>query len=167
MPLCALESGPITSTSAILHGASTTSGRRSGEGLRDNGSAEGAIASWLRGPDIRHRRPGGGGKVPISPQYILTMGEGTVIVRNYEGVIAAYREATYDPREKYDESGLCKLLRKVPRWLEEGWHPCCPGNARALSPSAPTGLRGGRATKGLLDLFEKGGDFPGPCGFGA
>ncbi|MGI6663467.1 MAG: lysine 2,3-aminomutase [Bacillota bacterium] len=57
--------------------------------------------------------PGGGGKVPISPQYILTMGEGTVIVRNYEGVIAAYREPTYDPREKYDESGLCKLCGKT------------------------------------------------------
>ncbi|HHY45268.1 MAG TPA: lysine 2,3-aminomutase [Firmicutes bacterium] len=56
--------------------------------------------------------PGGGGKVPISPQYILTMGEGTVIVRNYEGVIAAYHEPSYDPREKYDESGVCKLCGK-------------------------------------------------------
>ncbi len=53
--------------------------------------------------------PGGGGKVPISPQYILTMGEGKVIVRNYEGVIAAYHEPRYDPSEKYDEAGVCKL----------------------------------------------------------
>jgi lysine 2,3-aminomutase len=56
--------------------------------------------------------PGGGGKVPISPQYILTMGDGAVIVRNYEGVIAAYRQPTYDPREKYDQSGVCKLCGK-------------------------------------------------------
>ncbi|HHX28782.1 MAG: lysine 2,3-aminomutase [Bacillota bacterium] len=53
--------------------------------------------------------PGGGGKVPISPQYILTMGEGTVIVRNYEGVIAAYHEPRHDPFEKYGEDGVCKL----------------------------------------------------------
>lgn len=57
--------------------------------------------------------PGGGGKVPISPQYLLSMGEGTVIVRNYEGVIAAYREPIYDPREKFDESGVCKLCGKT------------------------------------------------------
>jgi lysine 2,3-aminomutase len=41
--------------------------------------------------------PGGGGKVPISPQYILTMGDGAVIVRNYEGVIAAYHEPRLRP----------------------------------------------------------------------
>jgi lysine 2,3-aminomutase len=52
--------------------------------------------------------PGGGGKIPINPSYILTMGEGTVVVRNYEGVISAYREPRYDPSEKY-EGGKCAL----------------------------------------------------------
>lgn len=53
--------------------------------------------------------PGGGGKIPLNPQYILTMGEGTVVVRNYEGVIATYHEPKYDPSEKYGEGGICKI----------------------------------------------------------
>lgn len=53
--------------------------------------------------------PGGGGKIPLNPSYILTMGEGTVVVRNYEGVISAYREPRYDPSEKYGEDGRCAL----------------------------------------------------------
>ncbi|MEX0974184.1 MAG: lysine 2,3-aminomutase [Bacillota bacterium] len=53
--------------------------------------------------------PGGGGKIPLNPSYILTMGEGTVVVRNYEGVISAYREPRYDPGEKYGEDGKCAL----------------------------------------------------------
>jgi lysine 2,3-aminomutase len=53
--------------------------------------------------------PGGGGKIPLNPSYILTMGEGTVVVRNYEGVISAYREPRYDAAEKYGEDGKCSL----------------------------------------------------------
>jgi lysine 2,3-aminomutase len=53
--------------------------------------------------------PGGGGKIPLNPQYILTMGQGTVVVRNYEGVIAAYHEPRYDPSEKYAEGGVCRI----------------------------------------------------------
>jgi len=53
--------------------------------------------------------PGGGGKIPLNPSYILTMGEGTVVVRNYEGVISAYREPRYNPSEKYGEDGKCAL----------------------------------------------------------
>ena len=53
--------------------------------------------------------PGGGGKIPLNPSYILTMGEGVVVVRNYEGVIAAYKEPRYDPAERFGEDGKCKL----------------------------------------------------------
>ena len=53
--------------------------------------------------------PGGGGKIPLNPSYILTMGEGTVVVRNYEGVISAYREPRYNTDEKYGEDGKCAL----------------------------------------------------------
>jgi len=53
--------------------------------------------------------PGGGGKIPLNPSYILTMGEGTVVVRNYEGVISAYREPRYNTDQKYGEDGKCRL----------------------------------------------------------
>ncbi len=36
--------------------------------------------------------PGGGGKIPVSPQYLISMSDEKVILRNYEGVICAYTE---------------------------------------------------------------------------
>jgi lysine 2,3-aminomutase len=53
--------------------------------------------------------PGGGGKIPLSPNYILTMGEGIVVVRNYEGVISSYHEPRYDASEKFAEDGRCRI----------------------------------------------------------
>lgn len=39
--------------------------------------------------------PGGGGKIPVSPQYLISMGANKVVLRNYEGVIAVYDEPNY------------------------------------------------------------------------
>lgn len=36
--------------------------------------------------------PGGGGKIPVSPQYLISMGPNKVVLRNYEGVITVYDE---------------------------------------------------------------------------
>ncbi|MFC1705264.1 lysine 2,3-aminomutase [Planctomycetota bacterium] len=36
--------------------------------------------------------PGGGGKIPMSPNYVLTWSTHKVVLRNYEGVICTYRE---------------------------------------------------------------------------
>lgn len=38
--------------------------------------------------------PGGGGKVPINPDYILDLNEERVLIRNYEGKVFEYPEAT-------------------------------------------------------------------------
>lgn len=37
--------------------------------------------------------PGGGGKIPVSPQYLISQSESQVVLRNYEGVICTYQEA--------------------------------------------------------------------------
>jgi lysine 2,3-aminomutase len=37
--------------------------------------------------------PGGGGKVPINPDYVLSRNDDGVIIRNYEGKIFEYPEA--------------------------------------------------------------------------
>ncbi len=34
--------------------------------------------------------PGGGGKIPVMPNYLISMGDGRAILRNYEGVITTY-----------------------------------------------------------------------------
>ncbi|MCK5687693.1 lysine 2,3-aminomutase, partial [Myxococcota bacterium] len=42
--------------------------------------------------------PGGGGKIPIMPTYLISWSTHKVILRNYEGVITTYQEPTsYDP----------------------------------------------------------------------
>lgn len=44
--------------------------------------------------------PGGGGKIPVMPQYIISQAPGKVVLRNYEGFITLYDEPTdYDPNE--------------------------------------------------------------------
>jgi lysine 2,3-aminomutase len=49
--------------------------------------------------------PGGGGKVPINPEYVVSRGSGRVVIRNFEGKLFEYPEApdgtplTPPPRE--------------------------------------------------------------------
>jgi len=62
-----------------------------GRGLAIMESLRGHI-SGLAVPVYALDCPGGGGKVPLSPQFILLQGEGFVIVRNYEGQIVRYDE---------------------------------------------------------------------------
>jgi len=38
--------------------------------------------------------PGGGGKIPVMPQYLISQGHHRVVLRNYEGVITTYTEPT-------------------------------------------------------------------------
>ena len=38
--------------------------------------------------------PGGGGKTPVMPQYIISQAPGRVVLRNFEGVITTYTEPT-------------------------------------------------------------------------
>lgn len=36
--------------------------------------------------------PGGGGKIPVSPNYLLSMSDHKVVLRNYEGYVTTYEE---------------------------------------------------------------------------
>jgi len=36
--------------------------------------------------------PGGGGKIPVTPNYIISWSTNKVVLRNYEGIITSYRE---------------------------------------------------------------------------
>ena len=54
--------------------------------------------------------PGGGGKIPVMPQYLISWSTNKVILRNYEGVITTYKEPdSYEPtfcNRKCDECDL-------------------------------------------------------------
>jgi lysine 2,3-aminomutase len=45
--------------------------------------------------------PEGGGKIPLAPNYLLSMSESRIVVRNYEGYISAYSQpAEYMPHNR-------------------------------------------------------------------
>ncbi len=58
--------------------------------------------------------PGGGGKTPAMPQYIISMSPTKVVLRNYEGVITTYAEPQYieelDAKDEDQYEGIAKLL---------------------------------------------------------
>jgi lysine 2,3-aminomutase len=42
--------------------------------------------------------PGGGGKIPVMPQYLISWSTNKVVLRNYEGIITTYKEPdSYEP----------------------------------------------------------------------
>ncbi|AZO95954.1 lysine 2,3-aminomutase [Halocella sp. SP3-1] len=50
--------------------------------------------------------PGGGGKIPVSPQYLISQSEGKVILRNYEGKVFAYTEPDFNPNNHNTAEGI-------------------------------------------------------------
>lgn len=54
--------------------------------------------------------PGGGGKTPVMPQYVISQAPGKVVLRNFEGVITTYTE----PAEYHSECNCpeCQAARK-------------------------------------------------------
>ena len=66
--------------------------------------------------------PGGGGKIPVMPNYLISQMPGRVVLRNYEGFITAYTEPEYVPQddkkfkarsktERRSTEGVMELLR--------------------------------------------------------
>ncbi|MDI6600362.1 MAG: lysine 2,3-aminomutase [Thermoanaerobacteraceae bacterium] len=64
--------------------------------------------------------PGGGGKIPVMPQYLISMSDSKVVLRNYEGVISTYIEPEdkvshcncEDCQKEKATDGVAELLRK-------------------------------------------------------
>jgi len=48
--------------------------------------------------------PGGGGKIPVMPTYVISHGTKSTVLRNFEGVIAAYKEP-----DNYEETCRCSV----------------------------------------------------------
>ncbi len=57
--------------------------------------------------------PGGGGKIPIMPQYLISQAPGKVVLRNFEGFITTYYEPT-------DYTGQSTARPEQPRVEDEG-----------------------------------------------
>lgn len=78
--------------------------------------------------------PGGGGKIPVLPNYVISQAPGKIVVRNFEGYIATYTEPTDyqrpkktqwipEPRAEAGQRGVSGLLRGEQMVIRpEGWH---------------------------------------------
>ncbi|SNQ60248.1 lysine 2,3-aminomutase [Candidatus Methanoperedens nitratireducens] len=58
--------------------------------------------------------PGGGGKIPVTPTYLISWSTNKVVLRNYEGVITTYKEPdSYEPVFCDRNCRDCKLQLKL------------------------------------------------------
>jgi lysine 2,3-aminomutase len=71
--------------------------------------------------------PGGGGKTPVMPAYIISQSPHKVVLRNFEGVITTYTEPTDYKEECYCSDCECKTKEGVAGLLN--------GNGLSLEPA--------------------------------
>jgi len=75
--------------------------------------------------------PGGGGKIPVMPNYLVSYSDHKVVLRNYEGYITTYEEPTsytphdragcrwcQNPRPEPGQEGITGLLDGKKMWIE-------------------------------------------------
>ncbi|GAB4560430.1 MAG: KamA family radical SAM protein [Anaerolineae bacterium] len=75
--------------------------------------------------------PAGGGKVPILPNYLLSMSDNRVVIRNYEGFISTYVQPTsYTPHDPT----TCAYCRSHHDHAQEGVAGLLAGEALTIAP---------------------------------
>jgi lysine 2,3-aminomutase len=87
--------------------------------------------------------PGGGGKIPLGPNYLLSMSDHSVALRNYEGYISIYEEPAEYPG--HDASTCPECLRKRAEPGQSGVTGLLEGDELAIEPKdwTDTHARGG------------------------
>ncbi|MBR4883156.1 MAG: lysine 2,3-aminomutase [Bacteroidales bacterium] len=74
--------------------------------------------------------PGGGGKTPVMPQYVISQAPGKVVLRNFEGVITTYTEPT-----DYKNECNCEYCKAAQNKSIEGVSSLLEGKGMAIEPS--------------------------------
>ena len=74
--------------------------------------------------------PGGGGKIPVMPSYMISQSANKVVLRNYEGVITTYTEP-----KPYDESSNCEMCSGEKTDDVEGVASLLAGKRVSLEPA--------------------------------
>jgi lysine 2,3-aminomutase len=75
--------------------------------------------------------PGGAGKIPVQPNYVVSQSPGKVVLRNFEGMITTYQEpenydphaieaqeALIEPRPEPGQEGILSLLEGKKLYIE-------------------------------------------------
>jgi lysine 2,3-aminomutase len=77
--------------------------------------------------------PGGGGKIPVMPNYLISYSDHKIVLRNYEGYITTYEEPTdYQPHDRRACS-YCRHQRPEPG--QGGVHGLLQGDAMWIEPA--------------------------------
>ena len=77
--------------------------------------------------------PGGGGKIPVMPNYLISYSDRKVVLRNYEGYITTYEEPVeYKPHDKRS-CAYCQHQRSEPG--QGGVHSLLQGDAMWIQPA--------------------------------
>ena len=74
--------------------------------------------------------PGGGGKTPVMPQYVVSQSPGRVVLRNFEGVITTYTEPT-----DYKNECHCKYCKEAKIENAEGVSSLLQGKEMTIEPA--------------------------------
>ncbi len=75
--------------------------------------------------------PGGGGKIPVSPNYLLSYSDHKVVLRNYEGYITTYEE----PVDYLPEKAAKFKGEKRPEPGQSGIHGLLQGEQMFIKPN--------------------------------
>jgi lysine 2,3-aminomutase len=100
------------------------------------------IIEFLRGhttgmavPHFIVDAPGGGGKIPVMPNYVVSRSDRKVILRNYEGVLTTYTEPEDNrsiPEKLYHHEEYTKRQKQ---FANEGLAKLFSGEELSLEPS--------------------------------
>jgi len=87
--------------------------------------------SGLAVPTFVVDAPGGGGKIPVMPQYMVSQSSNKVILRNYEGIFTSYTE----PRHFVDPEAPCSVCGGNHRETSIGLTSLLSGEKYSLNPN--------------------------------
>ena len=76
--------------------------------------------------------PGGGGKTPVAPNYVLSMSDHRTVLRNYEGFITTYEEPLAYTSHDPDQCKYCQTKKFEPG--QSGIHGLLQGEAMDIKP---------------------------------
>jgi lysine 2,3-aminomutase len=93
--------------------------------------------SGLAVPQFAVDAPGGGGKIPVNPQYLLAYDHGRAILRNYQGRIFEAQDPGDLPPGAMPPPRLANPARGCDALVPNGWTPTHEAAAPAQSQTSP------------------------------
>jgi lysine 2,3-aminomutase len=76
--------------------------------------------------------PGGGGKIPVMPNYLISYSDHKVVLRNYEGYITTYEEPLNYKQHDKSRCAACQHTRPEPG--QSGVHGLLQGDRMWIEP---------------------------------